>query len=90
MEETAWALEGLTASLRAGFDISTIQFTSVQIAVRSGASWLIGKIESGEGEVASPIGFYFAKLWYYEKLYPMIFAAGALGRIAAMQRQGLI
>ena len=26
----------------------------------------------------SPIGLYFAKLWYSEKLYPLIFAASAL------------
>ena len=28
----------------------------------------------------SPIGFYFAKLWYFEKLYPIIFTVAALGR----------
>ena len=31
------------------------------------------KVESGEWLRPSPIGFYFAKLWYYERLYPMIF-----------------
>jgi squalene-hopene/tetraprenyl-beta-curcumene cyclase len=28
----------------------------------------------------SPIGLYFAKLWYYEKLYPLIFTVSALGQ----------
>ncbi len=28
----------------------------------------------------SPIGFYFAKLWYYERLYPLIFTVAALGQ----------
>ncbi|MDP6504909.1 MAG: hypothetical protein QF886_14920, partial [Planctomycetota bacterium] len=28
----------------------------------------------------APIGFYFAKLWYYEKLYPIIFSIAALTR----------
>jgi squalene-hopene/tetraprenyl-beta-curcumene cyclase len=28
----------------------------------------------------SPISFYFAKLWYYERLYPQIFTVGALSR----------
>ena len=28
----------------------------------------------------APIGFYFAKLWYYERLYPLVFAVAALGR----------
>ena len=29
----------------------------------------------------SPIGFYFANLWYYEKLYPVIFTVAALERL---------
>lgn len=31
----------------------------------------------------APIGFYFAKLWYYERLYPLIFTVGALGKAAS-------
>jgi hypothetical protein len=27
-----------------------------------------------------PIGFYFAKLWYHERLYPLIFTTAALGK----------
>ena len=27
-----------------------------------------------------PIGFYFAKLWYHERLYPLIFTTTALGK----------
>jgi len=38
-------------------------------------------VESVAWKNPSPIGFYFAKLWYYEKLYPMIFATGALERL---------
>ena len=38
------------------------------------------KIESGEWLRPSPIGFYFAKLWYYERLYPMVFTVAALAR----------
>ena len=45
-----------------------------------GANWLIEKIENGEWRQPAPIGFYFAKLWYYERLYPRIFAVSALGR----------
>ena len=34
-----------------------------------------------------PIGFYFAKLWYHERLYPTIFATAALGTaIQVLQR----
>ena len=34
----------------------------------------------GASPPPAPIGLYFAKLWYYEKLYPLIFAAGGLAR----------
>ena len=33
----------------------------------------------------APIGLYFARLWYYEKLYPLIFATSALGSICSKQ-----
>ncbi len=36
--------------------------------------------EAGTWKKPTPIGFYFAKLWYFEKLYPMIFTVAALGR----------
>jgi squalene-hopene/tetraprenyl-beta-curcumene cyclase len=49
-------------------------------AVERGVTWLIEAVESGRFREPSPIGFYFAKLWYYEKLYPIIFTVAALGR----------
>jgi len=49
-------------------------------AVNKGITWLVEKIETGGLSHPSPIGFYFAKLWYYEKLYPIIFTVSALGR----------
>ena len=30
------------------------------------------------------IGFYFAKLWYFERLYPQVWTVGALGKVAAL------
>jgi squalene-hopene/tetraprenyl-beta-curcumene cyclase len=45
-----------------------------------GILWLIEAVESGRFRDPSPIGFYFAKLWYFEKLYPLIFTVAALGR----------
>jgi len=48
-----------------------------------GAMRLVEFIES-QTEPA-PIGLYFARLWYYEKLYPLIFATSALGSIASKQ-----
>ncbi|MEO8496125.1 MAG: squalene--hopene cyclase, partial [Planctomycetota bacterium] len=70
VEETALAVEALLAA----------QDDSVQPAISKGLEWLIEAIESDRHLETSPIGFYFAKLWYYEKLYPLTFTVSALGR----------
>jgi squalene-hopene/tetraprenyl-beta-curcumene cyclase len=71
VEETALAVE---AMLAAGGDSAYDQH------VERGLAWLIDAVDSGRFRQASPIGFYFAKLWYYEALYPVIFTVAALGR----------
>jgi squalene-hopene/tetraprenyl-beta-curcumene cyclase len=43
-------------------------------------------IRLGYHRTSWPIGFYFAKLWYYEKLYPTIFSVAALGRANQIAR----
>jgi squalene-hopene/tetraprenyl-beta-curcumene cyclase len=48
--------------------------------VDRGIEHLARRVEDGTFADASPIGFYFAKLWYFEKLYPIIFTVAALGR----------
>ena len=52
----------------------------VDAAVNNGLAWLVQQVESGGLAKPTPIGFYFAKLWYFEKLYPIIFTVAALGR----------
>lgn len=54
--------------------------------VERGIAWLVEVVESDRFRQPSPIGFYFAKLWYFEKLYPLIFTVAALGR--AVRRCG--
>ncbi len=68
VEETALAVEALAG-------------TNHRAVANAGVRWLIDRVESGTWREPSPIGFYFAKLWYYERLYPMIFTVGALGRV---------
>jgi squalene-hopene/tetraprenyl-beta-curcumene cyclase len=51
-----------------------------QEAANRGLLWLIERIEAGGLNEPTPIGFYFAKLWYFEKMYPLIHAVAALGR----------
>jgi squalene-hopene/tetraprenyl-beta-curcumene cyclase len=68
IEETALAIEVL------------VDAAPLAAAVERGLAWLIERIEAGGLREPTPIGFYFAKLWYYEKLYPIIFSVAALGR----------
>ena len=49
-----------------------------------GVAWLIAHTDRGRSFPPSPIGFYFAKLWYYERLYPLVFALSALERVNAL------
>ena len=69
MEETALAVEIL---VDCGPEAAT--------ALNKGLAWLVEQVENGGLYKPSPIGFYFAKLWYYETLYPIIFTVAALGR----------
>ncbi len=70
LEETALAIESLAAC----------QTDDAQTAIDRGLSWLAAHTREGTQFEPAPIGFYFAKLWYFEKLYPLIFTVGALER----------
>ncbi len=69
LEETALAVEVLLDARPEADD-----------AVDRGLAWIVGRVEEGGLYEPTPIGFYFAKLWYFEKLYPIIFTVAALGR----------
>ena len=73
VEETALAIEALAG-------------TSHGANVERGVAWLVGRVESGTWREPAPIGFYFAKLWYHERLYPLIWTVGALGRVIQNSR----
>ncbi len=79
VEETALAVEVLIG-LESVADASGS-------SVERGVLWLIDAVESGRFREPSPIGFYFAKLWYFEKLYPLIFTVAALGRASTKRRE---
>ena len=72
IEETGLAVEAL----------SVVVPRDTQPILR-GVEWLIAATDSGRRTPPAPIGFYFAKLWYYEELYPLIFAIGGLARARA-------
>jgi squalene-hopene/tetraprenyl-beta-curcumene cyclase len=87
IEETALAVEALAAALAHGKLTNAAQ---VKACTLSGATWLANQIALGTWREATPIGFYFAKLWYYEKLYPLVFASGALERVRELSKSGKI
>ena len=70
VEETALCAEALMGS----------QDALHQDAARRAVDWLDQAVQSDSIATFNPIGFYFAKLWYHEKLYPLVFSIAALAR----------
>ena len=80
VEETAAAVEALAAVRQRWSQEGLCDGAATEAALGRGANWLAAKVEAGE-TAAAPIGLYFARLWYYEELYPLIFSVAALGRV---------
>ncbi|MFN5529797.1 MAG: squalene--hopene cyclase, partial [Planctomycetaceae bacterium] len=78
LEETGLALEAL-CSLPVAARISPR-------VIHAGIAWLTEAVERGAWREPSPIGFYFAKLWYFERLYPLVFSLAALRQARAWLR----
>ena len=74
IEETGLAVEALCG------DANAVS------AVENGLHWLIERVSNGDITQPSPIGFYFSKLWYFENLYPIIFALSAFRRAVQVIR----
>ena len=55
------------------------------VMLEKGLDWLLRRVEDGTWTQPAPIGFYFAKLWYYERLYPIIFTVAALEAVARLE-----
>lgn len=94
LEETAVAVEALVAVLRAELQLGGAMGGKAPLAAENGPSprvarcteaiirgvdYLAQAIESAEHHEPWPIGFYFAKLWYHERLYPVVLPMAALG-----------
>ncbi len=69
--ETSLAVEALLAG--AGD-------TSLQTAIDQGLAFLVEAVEQGRLSETPPIGLYFAKLWYHERLYGYVHTVSALGQ----------
>lgn len=77
IEETALALSALTF-LQSTTNPS-LHFSETLVR---GFDWLDLATGGGTRFEPAPIGFYFAKLWYYERAYPIVWTVEALGRLS--------
>ncbi|WP_372751373.1 prenyltransferase/squalene oxidase repeat-containing protein [Labilibaculum sp.] len=69
IEETALAIRALSG---------TDNWTQISLAI----NWLHQNLPIDLTEIkASPIGLYFASLWYFEDMYPLVFASSALKEV---------
>lgn len=92
IEETALAVETLAAvsesrtvppasqHVSVWAKMPSIDSEKVKKAVLAGTLWLVTRPDAEEMK-PSPIGLYFAKLWYFERLYPLIFTVAALEKV---------
>jgi squalene-hopene/tetraprenyl-beta-curcumene cyclase len=72
VEETGVVLSALGGLLPHGDE-------PIGAAIERGARWLMNAVEQAQ-LFPSPLGLYFARLWYYEELYPLIFALEGVAR----------
>ena len=83
IEETSLAVDALACfinqlAMHPKFKCESLfNIEQIQFAILKGTAWLIKKIDNS-AIAAAPIGLYFARLWYYEELYPVIFALSAM------------
>jgi len=89
VEETAVAVDALVAIRNAcpTGELDSRAAERIDRAVLHGAEWLVERVAPGT-ILCSPIGLYFAKLWYHEALYPWSFTLSALGRLRSGTTHG--
>ncbi|MBN2137532.1 MAG: hypothetical protein JW720_06980 [Sedimentisphaerales bacterium] len=83
IEETALAVDALAESLATLSDEAACRAAS---GLSNGTRYLLMRTETGISLAPSPIGLYFAKLWYFEDLYPLIFTVSALQKVKNLSR----
>ncbi len=83
IEETANALQALIAYAA----LREQDLAELQGAVRLGTNWLLEKTQEGTAFEAAPVGLYFARLWYHEEMYPIIWTLASLARARKLLAQ---
>ncbi|MGQ0732115.1 MAG: prenyltransferase/squalene oxidase repeat-containing protein [Acidobacteriota bacterium] len=73
LEETGLALQALARLARLSGSDSRLMSAGCRAV-----QWLIAALAGPDEPVAAPIGLYFARLWYFEELYPLVFPLAGL------------
>lgn len=89
-EETALCISVIALVLKKGKFDNPRTTAKCEKTLSRGLKWLLPRIEDNAYQKVSPIGFYFAKLWYFEAMYPLVFVAGALNQVdQLLQKENL-
>ena len=76
IEETALVVESLSVMRNSSLHMN-LWDNEWDKKTLQGIKFLIKKVEEGEWRTPYPVGFYFARLWYYEEMYPIIMTTAA-------------
>jgi len=92
IEETGQALQALAsvAHSRVVAMLDTAHHAELHTAWDRGTHWLVQATNVGQHFPTAPLGLYFARLWYSERLYPLIAPVGARASVlrARSERPG--
>ena len=65
------------------------QKVALRGAIERGVQWLMMNTKNGTVFPSAPIGLYFARLWYHEMIYPVVWTLGALRAAREVLSRGL-
>ena len=85
IEETALATLALVRSAMASQHFDDCFREDCKQAAFRGANWIIESTGGCRRFEPSPIGFYFAELWYYEQMYPLVYSLAAFEALCTME-----
>jgi squalene-hopene/tetraprenyl-beta-curcumene cyclase len=78
VEETAVVVHVLSLALHAAQVPMSDELRGKMLsAIERGVAWLLKETRNGTEFPSAPIGLYFARLWYHEMIYPVVWSLGA-------------
>jgi squalene-hopene/tetraprenyl-beta-curcumene cyclase len=86
-EETALCISAIALTLRHQKIKNTSLASQSKEALCRGLNWLLTRVEKNDYKRVSPIGFYFAKLWYFETMYALVFVGNAMNQLNLLLNQ---